>query len=96
VGEIVVLNEHGDVKVEWDPDDAGSVKKAKEEFDRLKKDGYLFYEVAEARGKPVQRFSKKHGKLLAAPGARSAKDKAEGTRPRASAGGPVASAAVTR
>lgn len=96
MGEIVILNEHGDVKVEWDPDDAASVKQAKDEFDRLKKDGYLFYEVAETRGKQVKRFTKNAGKLLAAPGAQSTADKKAGTRQRASAGGPVASAQTSR
>lgn len=89
MGAIIVLNELGDVKVEWDPADRESTAKAKAEFDRLKKDGYLFYEVAEARGKPVTKFSKSAGKLLAAPGAQSASDKRSGARPNAMAGGPT-------
>lgn len=31
MGEMTVLNARGDVKVEWDPDDAASVKQAPEE-----------------------------------------------------------------
>lgn len=90
MGEIRVLNQHGDVKVEWDPADPESTKQAREEFARLKKDGYQFYEVAETRGKPVTTFKKGLGKVLAAPGARSEADKRTGARPRAMAGGPVA------
>lgn len=93
MGEMRVLTEKGDERVEWDPADKASVAQAKKEFARLKQDGYLFYEVAEARGRPVETFDPKAGKLLAAPGARSTADKASGARPRAMAGGPVASAA---
>lgn len=89
MGEIVILNQHGDIKVEWDPADADSVANAKKEFARLKADGYNFYEVAEARGKPVTRFDKTLGKVLAAPGAARTRDKEKGTRPRAMRGGPV-------
>lgn len=96
MGEMRVLNQKGDVKVEWDADDAESVKKAKAEFTQLKKDGYRFYEVAETRGKQVDRFDKKLGKLIAAPGARSEADKRTGARPRAMAGGPNARTAVLR
>lgn len=90
MGEMRILNEKGDIRVEWDPADAESTRKAKEEFDRLKTDGYAFYEVAGTRGKPMKAFRKGLGKVIAAPGARSAADKTRGTRPRAMAGGPVA------
>ena len=88
--EMRILNEHGDEKVEWDPADQKSVNAAQERFNRLKKDGYEFYEVTETRGKPVRRWDRKLGKLIAAPGARSKADREVGTRPRAMAGGPVA------
>lgn len=91
MGEMRVLNRTGDVKVEWDPADAESTARAKAEFKRLQGEGYLFYEVAEARGKQVKRFTKNAGKLLAAPGARSTADKRADARPKAMAGGPVAS-----
>lgn len=90
MGEMRVLNQSGDITVIWDEDDQESVDKAKAEYDRLKKDGYEFYEVAEAKGKRVKRWSKKHGKLIAAPGAQSATDKAKGKRGKAMSGGPNA------
>lgn len=90
MGEMRVLNQHGDVKVEWDPDDAESVAQAQAEFTRLQSEGYLFYEVEDARGTQVKKFRKNLGKVLAAPGAQSAADKTTGARPKAMAGGPVA------
>lgn len=90
MGEMRVLNDQGDVKVEWDPADRESVAKAKAEFERLQGEGYLFYEVAEARGKQIKKFTKGLGKVLAAPGARSDADKRREARPAAMAGGPVA------
>jgi hypothetical protein len=88
VGEIRVLTQQGDERLEWDPADKESTAKAKAEFARLKKEGFLFYEVAEARGKPVEKFSAKLGKVIAAPGARSDADKTAGKRQSAMAGGP--------
>lgn len=89
MGEITVLNKMGDEKLEWDPNDKEAVKAAKKEFNRLKKEGYNFYEVEERAGKQVTSFSKNLGRLIAAPGARSTADKRSGARPLASAGGPV-------
>lgn len=98
MGEMRVLTEKGDERLEWDPADAEQVKKAKAEFARLKKDGYRFYavETVEKAGKPVDRFDKRLGKIIAAPGARSAADKKAEARPRAMAGGPNSRAAAFR
>lgn len=90
MGEIRVLNQHGDEKITWNPDDAEDVARAKAEFDRLKGDGYEFYEVVQTKGRKVTRFSKKAGTLIAAPGGRKEADKRSGARPRAMAGGPTA------
>ena len=95
MGLILVLNESGDERIEWDPDDAAQVRAANKEFKRLKKDGYLFYEVQETKGRKVDRFDKKLGKLVAAPGGQTTKDKTTGTRSRAMSGGPVAAASTT-
>lgn len=88
MGTISVLTNKGDETIEWDPAKPKSVEKAKKEYDKLKKDGYEFYEVAESKGKRVTRFNKKLGKVIAAPGIKSAADKKAGTRPKAQAGGP--------
>lgn len=83
-----VLNEKGDITVEWNPDDPESVAKARAEYDRLKEDGYEFYEVEEKKGKRVKRWDKNRSKIIAAPGVKTGKDKATGKRPKAQAGGP--------
>lgn len=90
MGQITILNDQGDVKLEWDPKDKESTAKAKAEFDRLREDGFELYEVVESKGKPVTRFNKNAGRLLAAPGAKTKADKVTGARPRAMSGGPVA------
>lgn len=90
MGEMRVLNDTGDVTVSWDPDDAESVGKAEQEFARLKADGYAFYETVQTKGKAVEEFDPKIGSLIAAPGGRSATDKATGSRAKAMAGGPLA------
>lgn len=91
MGVIRILNEHGDETLEWDPADDSAVKEAHKKFKALKKDGYEFYEVKHAKGKRIDKFNKKLGKVIAAPGARSTADKATGARPRASSGGPNSS-----
>lgn len=84
MGRITVLNETGDERIEWDPTDAEATGRAEREFDRLKKEGYNIYEVAETKGRRVERFDPKVGRLVAAPGAG-----ASASRPRGMAGGPV-------
>lgn len=88
MGEMRILGPEGDIKLDWDPNDSESVDKAKTEFKRLKEDGYDFFAVEETKGKRVERFDKKIGKLIAAPGSKTKADKTAGTRPKAMAGGP--------
>jgi hypothetical protein len=90
MGRMHVLCPAGDIVVEWDPDDSESVEQAKSEWKRLKRDGYEFYEVAQAKGKRVKQFSKKRGKVIAAPGVKTESDKKAGTRRKAFGGGPNA------
>ena len=89
MGELRVLNSQGDITVTWDPADSESCEKAKKEWDRLKADGYEFFEPVETKSKRVTRFSKKLGKVIAAPGAKTTVDKEQGTRPKAMGGGPL-------
>lgn len=90
MGVMNVLTQAGDIVVEWNPEDKESVKKAKAEWDRLKGDGYEFYEPAETKGKRVKTFSAKRGRVIAAPGVRKPADKKASTRPKAMGGGPNA------
>lgn len=90
MGEMRILNQHGDERLDWNPDDAKDVARAKGEFERLKGEGYHFYEVVDTKGRKVTKFSAKAGKLIAAPGGRKEADKSSGERSRAMAGGPTA------
>lgn len=83
MGSIAILNQRGDEKIEWNPANEAETAVAKEKFDKLKKDGYEFFETVDAKGKQVKRFKKGLGKLIAAP---AAKQKAKGNR--GMAGGP--------
>lgn len=96
MGEIRVLNEQGDVTVTWDPKDAESVKRAEAEFERLKADGYDFFTVVETKGKAIKKFDPTLERLIAAPGARKPAEQKRGHRPKAMAGGPVASSSRRR
>jgi len=88
MGQMNILTQKGDIVIEWDADNAESVKKAKAEWKKLKADGYEFFEPVEAKGKRVKRFDKGLGRVIAAPGVKKPADKKKGTRPRAMGGGP--------
>jgi hypothetical protein len=90
MGTMHVMGPEGDVEVTWDPDDRESTDKAKAEYDRLKKEGYEFFEPVETKGKRITRWDKKLGKVIASPGVKKAADKATGKRAGAMSGGPNA------
>lgn len=94
MGVMRVLCKQGDIRVEWDANDPESVANAKLEFERLKADGYEFFESPSR--KRVKGWSAKRGSVLAVPGVQHKADKPiaprrSTTRRRgAMAGGPVA------
>jgi hypothetical protein len=98
MGTIHVLCEEGDISIVWNQEDEESTKKAAEEFKRLKADGYELYAPGKggARGKRLQRFSKKLGAIIAAPGVKTEEDKQQGTRRKSMGGGPVAASSFER
>jgi len=74
VGELRTLCAEGDLRLRWDPKAPEQVAKARAEFDRLKKAGYLLFKVKPFSRKPgaeVKEFGKTDGQLIAdfAPGA---------------------------
>lgn len=83
MGEIAVLNQKGDEKIEWDPSDEEATKKANEKFDKLKAEGYEFFEVEDSKGKKIKKFKAGLGKVIASPAAKKDKGK------KAMSGGPV-------
>jgi len=89
MGSIVALTNRGDEPIiEWNPEDPAEVKKAKAEWDRLKKEGFEFFEPQTTKGKRVTRFDKTLGRVIASPGVQSKADKKDGRRGKAMAGGP--------
>lgn len=89
MGELRILNASGDEQLEWDPSDDKATKEAHERFKALRKEGYDAYEVVDAKSKKIERWDKKLGKVIMAPGARTSAQRKTGERPKAMAGGPV-------
>jgi hypothetical protein len=56
----------GDVKITWDPTNPEDVKNAKDHFDKLKKDGHIFFKVGDdgQKGKKVKEFDEKMAELV--------------------------------
>jgi hypothetical protein len=75
MGTMHVLCAAGDILVQWDPGDERSAEQARAEYDRLRDDGYEFYEVERARGKRLKRWRKGLGVVIAAPGVRREADR---------------------
>jgi hypothetical protein len=88
VGKLHILGPEGDVTIDWDPEDAASVKKAKDEWKSLKDSGFEFFDPTSKKPKRIKRFSKSLGRVIAAPGVKSKEDKKKGTRGKAMSGGP--------
>lgn len=93
MGTISVLCNQGDISIVWNQEDSESTKTANEEFNKLKADGYELYAPGEGgeRGKRLQRFDKKLGAIIAAPGVKKESERGTTKRPKAMAGGPVSS-----
>lgn len=93
MGTITVLCEQGDISIVWNQEDPESTKNANEEFKKLKSDGYELYAPGEGgeRGKRLERFDKKLGAIIAAPGVKKPEERGTTKRPKAMAGGPVSS-----
>lgn len=95
MGVMQVACNAGDIVVTWDPDDAESTQRARDEWNRLKADGYEFYEPGEGarqgKGRRLTRWNAAVGRVLAMPGVKRAAERKDPAMPRsrAMAGGPV-------
>lgn len=69
MGEISALDETGDTKTIWDTDKPDEVEVAREQFDKLKKKGYVFYTVKKngEQGEVMHKFDPEAGKMIAVP-----------------------------
>lgn len=65
-----VLDRTGDTRTIWDPNVKEEVKAAKDQFDALKKKGYLAYRVNPddgSKGQVMREFDPKAGKIIMQP-----------------------------
>jgi hypothetical protein len=71
-----VMDPSGHTTVTWDPENADSVRDAKREFDRLKREGYQAFRmdvvtengvVVEQKGAQMDRFDPTAGRVLMVP-----------------------------
>ena len=69
MGELRVLNEEGDTKVIWDPENSDEVSAAREQFNTLKKKGFTAYSVKKGgdKGKALDSFDPDSGMIIMVP-----------------------------
>lgn len=67
---LAIIDETGDTKVIWDPNNEDEVDAAKAQFKALKKKGYLAYAVKGkdgAKGEQIHEFDPEAGRIILAP-----------------------------
>jgi hypothetical protein len=69
MGELRELNETGDTKVVWDPDNRDEVDAAKCQFNTLKSKGFTAYSVGKdgEKNKAIAEFDPKASKIIMVP-----------------------------
>lgn len=71
MGTLTILDDKGDTKLTWEPNDPDSVKEAKKRFDDLKKQGYSAFavetETKEVQGRRIDKFESDMGEVLMVP-----------------------------
>jgi hypothetical protein len=68
--EMAIVDGTGDTKLIWDAENADEVENAKETFDRLKKKGYMAFEVTGKdgeKGKVMKTFNPKAERVIITP-----------------------------
>jgi len=72
VGEMRVMDATGDLKINWDTNNPDEVTAAKEQFDKLKKKGFLAYTVNKKgdKGEVINSFDPDAALLIMAPAMR--------------------------
>jgi len=67
--EMAVLDQSGDMKINWDPDNADEVAVARKTFDDLKKKGFAAFKITgeDGRGEQVRTFDPQVRRLVMVP-----------------------------
>lgn len=69
MSELCIMDTTGDTKITWFSDDDKEIKKAKEEFDKLKAQGWAFFAVGPLGGKDkkITKFDSSASQIIAVP-----------------------------
>jgi hypothetical protein len=70
MGEMAIMDRvAGDLKVIWDPENENEISAAREQFDSLRKKGYMAYTVGERgrKGTQIREFDPSAEKMILAP-----------------------------
>ena len=69
MGEMQVLDEKGDTKHIWDPENEDEVNAAEDLFDQLVEKGYKAFQVDKKgeKSKPMRKFDQDAGKVILVP-----------------------------
>lgn len=69
VGEMAVMDATGDTKIIWDSDVPDEVESAREQFNKLRKKGFIAYKVKKGgeKGEVITEFDASAEKLILSP-----------------------------
>ena len=69
MGEMRCLNETGDTKMVWDPENEDEVEAAKDQFNKLRKKGFTAYSVKKGgdKNKAIDKFDADSGMIIMVP-----------------------------
>lgn len=69
MSELAVIDQTGDTKTIWDPDNQDEVDVARDTFDALKRKNYIAYTVNERgkKGNVITKFDPELGKIIMIP-----------------------------
>lgn len=69
MGELRCLNETGDTKMIWDPDNKDEVEVAKDQFNALKKKGFTAFSVKKngEKNEKIEKFDADAGMIIMVP-----------------------------
>ena len=69
MGELCIMDQSGDTRTIWDTENDTEVEVAREQFNMLKRKGYMIYRVNKKgdKGEQMLNFDPEAGKMIAVP-----------------------------